>query len=385
MNRLHENVVWSMRGNFLDIPTDCPQRDERVGWTGDIQVFAPTAAFLYDCSGMLASWLRDVAVEQLPDGTVPWYVPVIPGARDVDADPSGRRLGRRRGAHPVDALQRFGDADILARQYASAKAWVELVERLAGPDRLWDNGFQLGDWLDPAAPPDDPADARTDRYLVATAYFARSARRLAARPRCWAGRRTRTATPRWRRSPRGVRRRVRAARRPAGQRRADGLRAGARVRPAAGRRCAAGGDAARRAGRGGGTASRPASSARRWSATRSPAPGTSTPPTTCCCERECPSWLYPVTQGATTIWERWDSLRPTAPSTRATMTSFNHYALGAVADWLHRVVAGLAPAAPGYREILFRPRPGGGLTSAAGRARDPVRPGGDRLGCTATT
>ena len=78
VNRLHENVVWSMRGNFLDIPTDCPQRDERVGWTGDIQVFAPTAAFLYDVSGMLSSWLRDVAVDQLPDGTVPWYVPVIP-------------------------------------------------------------------------------------------------------------------------------------------------------------------------------------------------------------------------------------------------------------------------------------------------------------------
>ncbi len=78
LNRLHENIVWSMRGNFLDIPTDCPQRDERVGWTGDIQVFAPTASFLFDCGGMLTSWLADLAAEQLPDGTVPWYVPVIP-------------------------------------------------------------------------------------------------------------------------------------------------------------------------------------------------------------------------------------------------------------------------------------------------------------------
>lgn len=79
VNRLHENVVWSLRGNFVDLPTDCPQRDERLGWTGDIQIFAPTAAFLYDCHGMLASWLRDVAVEQHADGTVPWYVPEIPG------------------------------------------------------------------------------------------------------------------------------------------------------------------------------------------------------------------------------------------------------------------------------------------------------------------
>ncbi|HEX5404183.1 MAG TPA: family 78 glycoside hydrolase catalytic domain [Pseudonocardiaceae bacterium] len=79
VNRLHENVVWSMRGNFVDIPTDCPARDEHLGWTGDLQIFAPTASFLYDCVGMLDSWLDDVAAEQLPDGTVPWYVPVIPG------------------------------------------------------------------------------------------------------------------------------------------------------------------------------------------------------------------------------------------------------------------------------------------------------------------
>ena len=81
VNILHENVVWGMRGNFVDVPTDCPQRDERLGWTGDLQVFAPTATFLFDCSGMLGSWLADVAFEQLPDGTVPLYVPVVPAGR----------------------------------------------------------------------------------------------------------------------------------------------------------------------------------------------------------------------------------------------------------------------------------------------------------------
>ncbi len=78
LDRLHENVVWGMRGNVVDVPTDCPQRDERLGWTGDLQVFAPTASFLFDVSGMLGGWLRDLALEQLPDGTVPWFVPVIP-------------------------------------------------------------------------------------------------------------------------------------------------------------------------------------------------------------------------------------------------------------------------------------------------------------------
>jgi alpha-L-rhamnosidase len=92
------------------------------------------------------------------------------------------------------------------------------------------------------------------------------------------------------------------------------------------------------------------------------------------CERDCPSWLYPVLQGATTIWERWDSLLPDGTVNTGTMTSFNHYALGSIGDWMHRVVAGLAPAAPGYREILFRPRPGGGLTSASARHESPYGP-----------
>ena len=134
VNRLHENVVWSLRGNFVDLPTDCPQRDERLGWTGDIQIFAPVAAFLYDCHGMLASWLRDAAAEQYPDGCVPWYVPEIPGGEWTPAQPGAG----------------WGDVAALTP-----------------------------DWLDPAAPPDDPGAGRTDRYLIATAYYACSARHVA--------------------------------------------------------------------------------------------------------------------------------------------------------------------------------------------------------------
>jgi alpha-L-rhamnosidase len=88
-------------------------------------------------------------------------------------------------------------------------------------------------------------------------------------------------------------------------------------------------------------------------------------------QRECPSWLYPVTMGATTVWERWDSMLPDGSINPGEMTSFNHYALGAVADWLHRVVAGLAPAEPGYRRLHIRPRPGGGLTSARATHKTP--------------
>ncbi len=174
LQRLHDNVVWSLRGNVVSIPTDCPQRDERLGWTGDIQVFAPTAAFLYDVRGFLDSWLRDLALEQAADGTVPFVVPDVIGiARPAAA------WGDAAVIVP-DVLERLlGDADTVRRQYPSAKAWVDRCLELAGPTRVWEGGFQFGDWLDPTAPPDRPAQAMTSTGLVATAQLARSARVLA--------------------------------------------------------------------------------------------------------------------------------------------------------------------------------------------------------------
>ncbi|MFH8759223.1 family 78 glycoside hydrolase catalytic domain [Streptomyces atroolivaceus] len=372
VNRLHENVVWSMRGNFVDIPTDCPQRDERLGWTGDIQIFAPTASFLYDCAGMLDSWLTDVGLEQLPDGTIPWYVPVIPGEPMWTPIHPGAAWGDVAPLTPWTLHQRFGDLALLRRHYPMAKKWVDLVERLAGPTRLWDTGFQLGDWLDPGAPPDDPASGRTDRYLVATAYFAHSARHLALTADALGNDmdaerysaladevaeafRHRYVLPSGRMtsdSPTAYA--VALAfgllttpqRQPAGDRLAElVVEDDARI-----------------------------------------ATGFVGTPLICdaltdtghldiayrlLLQTECPSWLYTVTMGATTIWERWDSLRPDGTLNPGGMTSFNHYALGAVADWLHRVVGGITATAPGYRKITFRPRPGGAITSARARHETP--------------
>ncbi|GAA4433540.1 glycoside hydrolase family 78 protein [Georgenia halophila] len=372
VERLHQNVVWSMRGNFLDIPTDCPQRDERVGWTGDIQVFAPTASFLYDVSGMLESWLGDVAIEQLPDGTVPWYVPVIPAHRMWTPIRPGAAWGDVAALTPWALYERFGDAGLLGAQYASAKKWVELVERVAGPDRLWDEGFQLGDWLDPAAPPQDPADARTDRYLVATAYFARSADRVARMAEVLG---LRDDAARFAKLSAEVRQAFAAAYvEPGGRMASDAQTAYSLaiafelvpedLRDFAGERLA---ELVEEAG-------------------HRIATGFVGTPLVCdaltatghadaaydlLLEERAPSWLYAVRQGATTIWERWDSLRPDGTVNPGTMTSFNHYALGAVADWLHRVVAGLEPAEPGYRRIRFRPQPGGGLTRASAEHETP--------------
>lgn len=368
INRLHENVVWSMRGNFLDVPTDCPQRDERLGWTGDIQVFAPTACFLYDVAGFLTSWLADLAAEQAPSGAVPFVVPNVVGEPRAAA-----AWGDAAVIVPWVLYRRYGDAGILAAQFDSMRAWVDHVAGLAGERRLWDRGFQFGDWLDPSAPPDWPAGGRTDPHLVATAYFARSAE-LVGRAAGVLGRADDEA--RYLALADEVRRAfANEYVTPSGRLASDsatafalalqfGLLRDEEQRRRAGERLA---ELARENGYRVGT-------------------GFVGTPLICdalcgvgeydaayslLVQRGCPSWLYPVTMGATTIWERWDSMLPDGSVNPGEMTSFNHYALGAIADWLHRIVGGLAPAAPGYRRIDVRPRPGGRLAHARARHRTP--------------
>ena len=369
INRLHENVLWSMRGNFLDIPTDCPQRDERLGWTGDIQVFSPTAMFLYDSAGFLSSWLVDVAAEQKDFGVVPLVVPNVLSR----PNPPAAAWGDAAVFIPWVLYQRSGDLKILADQFDSMRSWVDLIARIAGDGRLWDQGFQLGDWLDPAAPPDKPGDARTPGYIVASAYFARSAEligqaasalgmsieaerylTLAREVREAFNREYVTSTGRLvSDSATAYALALQFALLPTEpQRQHAGERLAALVR-ARGYRISTG------------------------------FVGTPLICDALCSvgheeaafrllnQRECPSWLYPVTMGSTTIWERWDSLRPDGSVNPGEMTSFNHYALGAVADWLHRTIGGLAPAAPGYRQLEIQPRPGGGLTHASARHRTP--------------
>ena len=368
LEQLHANVVRGMRGNFLDVPTDCPQRDERLGWTGDIQVFAPTAAFLADASGFLVSWLRDLEAEQV-DGAVPFVVPdVLPGPPVPAA-----AWGDAGVVVPTVLHERYGDEEVLARQWSSMVAWVERLLREAGEDLLWAGGFQFGDWLDPTAPPEDAAAAQADPDVVATAHLVHGADLLARA----AGVLDRPAdVDRWS----YVAARARAAFvseyvTEGGRVLSDcqtvyalaicwDLLPGERARRRAGERLA---DLVRTSG------------------FRISTGFVGTPLVTdaltatghvdvayrLLLQRQVPSWLYPVTMGATTVWERWDSMLPDGSINPGQMTSFNHYALGAVADWLHRTVAGLAPGAPGYRELVVRPRPGGGLTHAGARHTTP--------------
>ncbi|NUT29909.1 MAG: family 78 glycoside hydrolase catalytic domain [Streptomyces sp.] len=356
LQRFHDNVVWGMRGNFLSVPTDCPQRDERLGWTGDIQVFAPTAAFLYDCDAFLRSWLDDVLLEQrAAEGVVPMVVPaVIPQVPGLFQPVAA--WGDAITVVPNVLWDRFADRDVLERCFEGMAAWVDVVRSRTGGTLLWEEGLQFGDWLDPDAPPERPGDAKTDAGIVATAYFFRSAE-LTARAAALLGREA------------DARRYADLAARIADAFRSAYVTPGGRMMSDAptayalaivfglvedGRRQALG-DRLRDLVRAAGyriTTGFVGTPIICEALTDTGHPDAASRLLT---QTECPSWLYPVTMGATTVWERWDSMLEDGSINPGQMTSFNHYALGAVADWLHRRVVGLEPLEPAYRVISIAP------------------------------
>ena len=356
LKQLHENVLWSMRGNFLDIPTDCPQRDERMGWTGDIQVFAPTASFLYDVSGFLQSWLADLAIEQKRSkGAVPHVVP------DILGDGGAAAWGDAAVIVPWVLYQRYNDKGILESQFDSMLAWVDFVAEKAGDNFLWDTGFQFGDWLDPTAPPDKPFLARTDKKIVASAYFAYSAAIVAktaallSKPEAAdysaLALKAKTAFSREYITP-------------AGRMMSDTETAYALAimfnlldeaqQQHAGNRLA-------ELVRDGGYTIRTGFVGTPIICDALCKTGHHKSAYLLLTQQDCPSWLYPITMGATTIWERWDSMLPDGSINPGEMTSFNHYALGAVADWMHRIIGGMAATKPAYKQLEIAPRPGGGI------------------------
>ena len=363
LNRLHDNVLWSMRGNFLSIPSDCPQRDERLGWTGDFQLFAPTAAFLYDVRGFTASWLADLAIEQHKcDGITPL---VIPSVIDPIPDPVAA-WGDATTVVPWTMYERYGDRGVLELQYPSMRNWVEAELARTDPTLLWLRGGQIGDHLDPTAPPDRPTEAKTSPAIVACAYLVHSLRIVADTARIleFSDDAVRYAD---------LAERARAAFEhhfvtPGGRIVSDSPTAYAlsitfnlvtdpAKRSALGERLA---ELVRENGYriGTGFIGTPVLLDALLATGHVHTAGS------LLLQTRSPSWLYPVTKGATTIWERWDSLLPDGSVNPGEMTSFNHYALGAVADTLHRRVAGLAPGAPGYSLLEVAPQPLPGLTSA---------------------
>ncbi|MGC1265569.1 MAG: glycoside hydrolase family 78 protein [Candidatus Acidiferrum sp.] len=367
LNQLEHNIIWGQKGNFVDVPTDCPQRDERLGWTGDAEVFAPTASFNFDTAAFYTKWLKDVALDQEDDGAVPF---VIPNALSHDT-----RKGQAAAAGwadvavvvPWTVYQSFGDKRILAVQYPSMKAWVEYMRRQAGDRYLWNTGFAFGDWLAFATTDSDYPGATTDKDLIQTAYFARSTELLAKTARVLGNRQDAEEYA-------GLEDKIKAAfqkefvtpngRLASNTQTAYALALSFGLLPESERSEAA---------------ARLAADVRKFGHLTTGFLGT---PLLCKTlsdygyfkeaymllnRTDYPSWLYPVTKGATTIWERWDGIKPDGTFQSPSMNSFNHYAYGAIGAWMYGVVAGIEidEAAPGYKHSFIQPHPGGGLTHAS--------------------
>ena len=179
LNQLEHNIIWGQKGNFLDVPTDCPQRDERLGWTGDAEVFAPTASFNFETAGFYTKWLKDVALDQEDDGAVPFVIPNVLSHKTRKGEAAAAGWADVSVVVPWTVYQAFGDKRILEAQYPSMKAWVEYMRHQAGDRYLWNTGFSFGDWLAFATTESDYPGATTDKDLIQTAYFARSTELLA--------------------------------------------------------------------------------------------------------------------------------------------------------------------------------------------------------------
>jgi alpha-L-rhamnosidase len=363
-------------------PTTEPTTEptQRLGWTGDLAVFAPTAAFLFGVEDFLRDWLADLAAEQrATDGRVPLVAPDLIKYLDrpegMPVPDSTAIWGDAAVWVPWALWQAYGDADVLAESFESMAAHVCRVETLVSENGLWDTGFQLGDWLDPTAPPDKPFLAKADPAVVAMACLCRSARTVAEAAdilghvedvehfRALADR-TRAAFNEHFVSCDG---KVHSDAvtvyalaicfdlldEPVRQRAGDRL---ARLVADHGHRIATG------------FAGTP------YVTDALTDTGHLDDAYRLLLQRECPSWLYPVTMGATTVWERWDAMLPDGTINPGEMTSFNHYALGAVADWMHRIIGGIAPVEPGYATVRVAPRPGGGLTWAKSSLDTPHGP-----------
>ncbi len=360
INMLQHNIQWGQKGNFLDVPTDCPQRDERMGWTGDAQVFARTACFNYDVAAFYTKWLKDLAADQFDNGSVPWVIPDV--------------LNRGGSAAWADACiivpwtvyLSYGDTRILEEQYESMKAWVGYIKEQSGEKYLWNTGFHFGDWLSFSTTRSDYPGATTDKDLIATAFFAYSTSLLQKTAEILDKQEDAAKYAAMLKNIKNAFQKefvTSNGRLASNTQTAYSLALAFDLLPE---------PIAKKA------AERLANDVRSFKHITTGFVGT--PLITMVLteygyidlaymllnRKEYPSWLYPINMGATTIWERWDGIKPDNTFQDPGMNSFNHYAYGAIGEWLYRIVAGIEidNKNPGYKHILFQPHPGGGLTNA---------------------
>jgi alpha-L-rhamnosidase len=354
VNQIQHNIVWGQKGNFFSVPTDCPQRDERLGWTGDIGAFAATSTFNMDADSFLAKFTTDLTDAQTADGAFTDVAPaVIGGAGTAGWGDAGVII-------PYTLWQRYGDLQVVRDSYPATRKWIDYLK--AHSTGLIRPAEGYGDWLN--------VDDNTPLDLIGTAYFAHSAD-LVARMADGIG--DHDAAAEYRTLWGQIRdafdaRYVKSDGTVGGGSQtayvlalSDDLLPAAQVTPAANKLVA------NIAAHGG------------HLTTGFLGTGELLPTLTRTGHNDVayqileqttfPSWGYEIGKGATTIWERWDGIKTDGTFNDPGMNSFNHYGLGSVGDWMYQNVGGITPAAPGYRRVVIHPRPGGRLTWASASYR----------------
>ena len=359
LNQLFSNVIWGQKGNFVDVPTDCPQRNERLGWLGDAQVFARTACMNYDAEQFFDKWLKDLAADQHEDGFVGSVIPDVWTSVD-DRGNASSAWGDATTIVPWEVCRAYGNVDMLRRQFPSMKKWVDYIGSVSEQPPLWVGGWQWGDWLGLDAPSGSYKGSSREEY-VATAFYARSTELVIKAGKVLSEDVSayeklygeivaafRKAFPEYKTQTEmvlavhfGLAEDLQAAAdQLAAKVRADGvmLQTGFVGTPYILHVLSEFGHADLA-----------------WELLL---------------RREYPSWLYPITKGATTIWEHWDGIMPDGSFWSRDMNSFNHYAYGSVADWLYGAAAGIQVCedAPGYARIRIAPKPTEKLAGSPGGA-----------------
>lgn len=367
INQLQHNIQWGQKGNFIDIPTDCPQRDERMGWTGDAQVFCRTAAFNKDVATFFTKWLADLAADQRPNGEVPYEIPDVLNPRNSLTVNTSAGWGDAATIVPWTMYQVYDDVRMLENQYPSMKAWVDYIHKKTGTDLIWRGGSRFGDWLSYMPHPDRASepDGHTTKDYIATIFFAYSVK-LTAQAADVLGKKedavfynalfakikkafqNEFVTPFGRTAsdsqtsyvlalafdllPENLHEKAVNYLVEDIKSRKNHLSTGFLGTP---HLCKVLSDN-----------------------------GRADVAYDLLFQETYPSWLYPVKMGATTIWERWDGIKVDSTFQDVGMNSFNHYAYGAIGDWLYRVVAGIELGKTGYKHILIQPQPTNRLTFA---------------------
>lgn len=345
VNKLFKNIIWGQKSNFLDVPTDCPQRDERLGWTGDAQVFVRTASLNFDVERFFKKWLHDLAADQGRDGCVPHVVPNI-----FDDMGGSSAWSDAAVICPWEIYRTYGDKKILEDQFDSMKAWIDWMrERSENGKRS--GGFHFGDWLGLDSPEGSYKGA-TPEELIATAYYKYSTELFIKAAHALG---------------RDVAEYENIPAEAAAAFRREYMENG-RVKNATQTGCVLAlcfditDDRAA-------TATQLNELVKRAGHLETGFVGTpyllhalsdngyAETAYDLLLRREYPSWLYPISKGATTVWEHWDGIKPDSTMWSTDMNSFNHYAYGAVADWMYGAAAGINsdPDRPGFEHIIFRP------------------------------